>query len=101
MNFADTNWLASVYLEPHPADAEASRRREIVRRFLRRHGGPMAISEVVLLEARNIFSRVTGEPQPREWQSVEADFNGRLLVEPMNWDLLRRECFALFSRYSS
>ena len=48
MNFADTNWLASVYIEPKAADAEAVRRRRIVERFLRQHGGPLAISHVVL-----------------------------------------------------
>jgi hypothetical protein len=30
----------------------------------------------------------------------EADFGGRLFVDPMNWDLLRRECNALFSKYA-
>ena len=74
MNFADTNWLASVYIEPAAADAEAVRRRRIVERFMRQHGGPLAISHVVLLEARNVFSRVTGEPLPQEWQTLEADF---------------------------
>jgi hypothetical protein len=69
-------------------------------RFLRQHSGQLAISQVVLLEARNVFSRVTGEPQPQEWQMLEADFGGRLYVDPMNWDLLRRECNALFSKYA-
>jgi predicted nucleic acid-binding protein len=31
---------------------------------------------------------------------LEADFGGRLYVDPMNWDLLRRECNALFLKYS-
>ena len=100
MNFADTNWLAPAYIEPRAGDAEAVRRRDIVERFMRRHGGQLVISHVVLLEARNIFSRVTGEPEPREWQALEADFDGRLYVDPMNWDLLRRECNALFSKYA-
>lgn len=99
MNFADTNWLASVYIEPDADDAEAVRRREIVERFMRRHGGQLVISHFVLLEARNIFSRITGEREPREWQTLEADFGGRLYVDPMNWDLLRRECYTLFGRY--
>jgi predicted nucleic acid-binding protein len=55
---------------------------------------------VVLLEARNVFSRVTGESQPCEWQQLEADFDGRLYLDPMNWDLLRRECHVLFARYA-
>ena len=100
MNFADTNWLASVYIDPRSDDTEAQKRRGIVERFLRRQGGQLAISHVVLLEARNIFSRITGEPDPREWQTLEADFNGRVYVDPMNWDLLRRECNGLFRRYS-
>lgn len=100
MNFADTNWLASVYVEPRPDDLEAVKRRQIVERFLRRHGGQLGLSHVVLLEARNIFSRITGEREPREWRMLEADFDGRLYVDAMNWDLLRRECEALFSKYS-
>ena len=100
MNFADTNWLASAYIEPHAEDTAAAKRRRVVERFMRQHGGQLAISHVVLLEARNVFSRITGEEQPREWQTLEADFGGRLYVDPMNWDLLRRECNALFLKYS-
>ena len=100
MNFADTNWLASVYIEPQAEDTEAVKRRRVVERFMRQHGGQLAISHVVLLEARNVFSRITGEERPREWQTLEADFGGRLYVDPMNWDLLRRECEVLFSKYA-
>ena len=100
MNFADTNWLAAAYLEPQPEDAEAVRRRAIVERFLRRQGGQLVISHLVLLEARNIFSRVTGEREPREWQRLGADFDGKIYVDPMNWDLLRRECHTLFSKFA-
>ncbi len=100
MNFADTNWLASVYLEPQAEDTEAVKRRRLVERFMRLHGGQLAISHVVLLEARNVFSRITGEREPEEWQTLEADFGGRLYVDPMNWDLLRRECNALFSKFA-
>lgn len=100
MNFADTNWLLSAYIEPDAGDAEAVRRHEIVERFMRRYGGQLVISQVVLLEARNIFSRITEEAEPREWQLLEADFDGRLYVDPMNWDLLRQECNRLFSRYA-
>ena len=67
---------------------------------MRRHGGQLVISHIVLLEARNIFSRVTGESEPREWLALEADFDGKLYVDPMNWDLLRRECNRLFSKYA-
>ena len=100
MNYADTNWLEAVYISPHPDDREAQERERIVERFARKHGGQLAVSHVVLLEARNVFSRVTGEAQPREWEQLESDFDGRLFVDPMNWDLLRRECYALFSRYA-
>lgn len=100
MNFADTNWLAAAYLEPRADDTEAIKRREIVDRFMRRQGGQLMVSQIVLLEARNIFSRVTGEREPQEWQRLEADFDGRLYVDPMNWDILRRECEALFSKYA-
>jgi predicted nucleic acid-binding protein len=100
VNFADTNWLASAYIDPQPDDAEAVRRRDIVERFMRRHGGQLVISQIVLLEARNIFSRVTGEREPHEWQRLEADFDGRIYVDSMNWDLLRRECNSLFSKFA-
>jgi predicted nucleic acid-binding protein len=100
MNFADTNWLASVYIEPQAEDTEAVKRRRVVERFMRQHGGQLAISHVVLLEARNLFSRVTGEELPLEWQTLEADLGGRLYVDRMNWDLLRRECNALFAKYA-
>jgi predicted nucleic acid-binding protein len=100
MNFADTNWLASVYIEPQAEDTEAVKRRRVVERFMRQHGGQLAISDVVLLEARNVFSRVTGEELPLEWQTLEADLGGRLYVDRMNWDLLRRECNALFAKYA-
>jgi hypothetical protein len=98
MNYADTNWLEAVYFAPQ--GAEASRRREIVERFARRHGGQLAISHVVLLEARNVFSRTTGEQDPREWGALEADFGGRLYVDTMNWDLMRRECYSILGRYA-
>src|SRR5205085_12333050 len=99
MNYADTNWQA-VYISADPEDAEGMRRREIVDRFMRRHGGQLALSHVVLLEARNVFCRVTGESEPPEWDLLQSDFNGRIYVDPMNWDLLRRECYAIFSRYA-
>jgi predicted nucleic acid-binding protein len=100
MNFADTNWLASVYIEPQAEDRPAVKRRRVVERFMRQHGGQLALSHVVLLEARNVFCRITRERQPREWQALEADFGGRLYLDPMNWDFLRRECTALFSKYA-
>lgn len=58
MNYADTNWLEAVYVTAHPDDAEACARERIVNRFARKHGGKLAVSHVVLLETRNVFSRV-------------------------------------------
>jgi predicted nucleic acid-binding protein len=101
MNHADTNWLEAVYITPNVDDPEGQQRERIVERFARKHGGQLAVSQVVLLEARNVFSRVTGESLPREWQQLEADFDGRLYVDPVNWDLLQRECYALFARHAS
>ena len=100
MNYADTNWLEAVYITPDPQDAEGLRRHEIAARFMRRHGGQLALSHIVLLEARNVFCRVTGERESREWALLEADFDGRIYVDPMNWDLLRRECYSIFGRYA-
>ncbi len=100
MNFADSNWLAALYLEPDPADKQAVSRRATAERFMRAHGGQLALSHVVLLEARNVFSRVTGERLPMEWTDLEADFDGKLYVDPMNWHLLRRECEEIVSRHA-
>ena len=98
MNYADTNWLEAIYIGPK--DLESERRREIVERFMRRHSGPLALSHIVLLEARNVFRRTTGERNPAEWTLLESDFDIRLYVDPMNWDLLRRECYVLFDKYA-
>jgi hypothetical protein len=100
MNFADSDWLASVYLEPEAADNEAVRRRRIVKRFMRRHPGPMAISHIVLLGARTVFSRITGEPLPQEWHTLEADLGRRLRIERIDWASLRFECNALCAKYA-
>jgi predicted nucleic acid-binding protein len=100
MNFADTNWLTALYLEADPRDKVAVQRRSVVERFMRQHGGQVALSHIVLLEARNVFSRVTGERSPLEWADLEADFDGKLYVDPMNWHLLRRECDDIFSRHA-
>jgi predicted nucleic acid-binding protein len=98
MNYADTNWLEAVYILPQ--GQLAMQRRQIVERFARRCGGQLAISHVVLLESRNVFSRTTGEKDPQEWALLEADFGGRLYVDAMNWDLLRRESYSILSRYA-
>ena len=100
MNFANADWLVSVYLEPAAADTEAVRRRRIVKRFMHQHSGPLVVSHILLLGARTVFSRITGEPLPREWQALEADLGGWLRVEPINWPCLRFECNALCAKYA-
>jgi predicted nucleic acid-binding protein len=100
MNYADTNWLEAVYIGADPRDLEAVSRRQTVERFGRKHGGKLVISQIVLLEARNVFCRTTGEAEPREWFQLQADFGARVYVDPMNWDILRRECNELFAKWA-
>jgi predicted nucleic acid-binding protein len=100
MNFADTNWLSALYLPSNELDEESKSRRALVHRFMRKHGGRLLISPIVLLEARNVFSRVTGESKPAEWALLESDFDGRLYIDPINWRELQRGCEGVFSRYS-
>ncbi len=100
MNFANADWLVAVYLEPAAADTEAVRRRRIAQRFMRRHARPLAISHIVLLEARAAFSRITGEPLPQDWHTLEADLGTRLRIERINWACLRFECNALCAKYA-
>ena len=98
MNFADTNWLEALYFDAE--DHEQQARCQVVQRFIRRHGGQLAISHVVYLEARNVFSRNSGEAEPEEWRRLLSDLNRLIYLDPMNWDFLRRDTFALFARYS-
>ena len=77
---ARSNAPLTVYITPDPNDPEAVSRRGTVERFMRKQAGQLATSHVVLLEARNVFSRTTGEKHPREWADLEADFDGRLWV---------------------
>jgi predicted nucleic acid-binding protein len=98
MNFADTNWLEALYFEsPEPAQ---QKREALVQRFMRRHGGRLAISHMVFFEARNVFSRTAGEVEPEEWRRLLADFSSLIYLDPMNWDLVRRDGFSLFAKYS-
>ncbi len=96
MNFADTNWLRAMFL--HTEDHRA--RQATVTRFHRRDKTMLGLSEVVLLEARNVFSRITGEANPPEWAELEAGFQGRFYVDPMNWSLVRRDTLSLMERYA-
>ena len=77
--FADTNWLESLYIKPCTGNKEAEERHRIVERRTRKQSGPLVISHIVLLEARNVFGRVTGVPKPVEWEDLLADFNGRVI----------------------
>jgi predicted nucleic acid-binding protein len=97
MNFADTNWLEAMFFDL--ADPDKQSRPAIVRRFLRQHGGPILLSHLVYLEARNVFTRVSGEAGPEEWRQLQQDLNGRFYLDPMNWDYLRRDAFELIARY--
>jgi predicted nucleic acid-binding protein len=98
MNFADTNWLEALYFEA--PDPEQQKREATVQRFMRRHGGQLAISHIVFLEARNVFSRTANESEPEEWRRFLADFNGLIFLDPMNWEFVRRDAFGLFAKYS-
>ncbi len=98
MNFADTNWLEALYFES--IDPIQQAREAIAQKFMRRHGGQLAISHPVYLEARNVFSRTAKESEPEEWRRLVADFGGLIYLDPMNWDLVRRDAFALFAKYS-
>lgn len=75
-------------------------RRAIVDRFLRQHGGQIGLSHIVYLEARNIFSRVSGESEPEKWRQLRARLNDGFYLDPMNWEFLRRDTFALFAKYA-
>jgi len=98
VNFADTNWLEAMFFD-FP-EGEMRSRRGAVERFLRQHGGQIGLSHVVYLEARNVFSRITGEVEPEEWRELQAGLNGKFYLDPMNWDYLRREVFELVNRYA-
>ena len=97
MNFADTNWLAAMFFKFAGAHKN---RPAIVERFLRQHPGQIGLSHLVFLEAANVFRRNAGEAEPGEWNELLEGLNGRFYLDPMNWDLLRRESLVLFRRYS-
>jgi predicted nucleic acid-binding protein len=98
MNFADTNWLEALYFES--PDSEQHAREATVQGFMRQHGGHLGVSHMVYLEVRNLFSRTAKEAEPAEWRRFIGDLNGLIYLDPLNWDFVRREAFALFERYS-
>src|SRR5947209_5428657 len=65
-----------------------------------KQGGQLAISQLVYLEARNVFSRTAQEAEPEEWRRFLGDFNSLIYLDPLNWDFVRRDAFALFARYA-
>lgn len=98
--FADTNWLEAIYFEPELDDALAVDRAEVTERKMRRATGGITISPIVLLEARNVFSRLSREPNSMAWRKLLEDFNGKIFVDPMNWEALRKESMALMEQYA-
>lgn len=98
MNFADTNWLEAMFFD---LTGDKKSRRNVVDRFMRQSSGQLGLSHLVYLEARNVFSRISGENEPLEWVQLQAGLNGLFYLDPMNWDRLRRETFELFEKYSS
>src|SRR6266567_6968436 len=98
--FADTNWLEAIYFEPDSKDRESVARSATVVRRMRAQSGPLLISHIVLLEARNVFGRLSGVAQPKQWQELLSDFSGRIFVDTMNWAALRAETNHLFERFS-
>jgi predicted nucleic acid-binding protein len=98
MNFADTNWLEALYFESPEAEQQA--RESTAQRFMRKQGGQLAISQLVYLEARNVFSRTAQEAEPEEWRRFLGDFNSLIYLDPLNWDFVRRDAFVLFARYA-
>jgi predicted nucleic acid-binding protein len=97
MNFADTNWLEAMFFN---LAGDKKSRRSVVDRFMRQNPGQLGLSHLVYLEARNVFSRVSGEAEPPEWNQLQEGLSGLFYLDPMNWDLLRRDAFALFAKYS-
>ncbi len=98
MNFADTNWLEALYFDAQDGDQEI--RCGVVERFMRKEGGQLRISHLVYLEARNVFSRNTGEVEPEEWRILVSDLNRLLHLDPMNWEFVRRDTFQLIAKYA-
>jgi predicted nucleic acid-binding protein len=96
--FADTNWLEALYFIPK--DDASRNRRDVVERRMRRHSGPLIVSHIVLLEARNVFGRLACAPQSPQWEKLREDFNCRIFVDPMNWEILRQATNRIFEQFS-
>lgn len=93
--FADTNWLAAAYFI-----RKDQGRTESVERHSRKQQQPWIVSHLVLLEARNVFGRLSGESNPVEWVRLQGDLGRRIYVGPMVWDLQRQRSLELLAKYS-
>lgn len=98
MNCADANWLTALYLAP--GDPKSKARRAIVERLARRQAQPLLVSRLAFGEARNVFSRITLQDHPPEWQALLADVGTRLLLPVLPEEKMEAQAFALFARYS-
>lgn len=97
--FADTGFLASLYLEEatsKAADAALGARRE-----------PLPITPLAMLELRNAFNRavqrgnITAAERDALWQDVETDIaNGFLVLTPVASDPLHNKARQLSDRYT-
>ncbi|HET7624212.1 MAG TPA: hypothetical protein VFM25_03020 [Verrucomicrobiae bacterium] len=75
MNFADTNWLIALYT--NPPEKQKGSRQNIAANFMRRNDGRLALSHPVLIETHNILCRLSGKPNPDEWEELQADFKAK------------------------
>lgn len=91
MVFADTNWLEAMYFPAIQGRPEAVGRAATVSRYIRRIGAPIVVSQIVLLEARNVFGRISGEKKPAAWDRLRSDLGGRIRLDPFDWPALRDE----------
>jgi predicted nucleic acid-binding protein len=91
--FADTNWLVALYFD------QPSRSR-ILRSWSRREKPTLLSSSPVLLEARNVFARASGEAASQEWKSLLTDCGSGLLVAPQSWSEIVAEAERMIDRYS-
>ena len=95
MFFADTNWSAAAYFYK-----QANDRTAIVSRHSRKHQRVWLVSDIVMLEARNVFGRLSRQPNPKEWMQFKNDIGTKIVTAPPHWDLVKKRSNELFSKYS-
>lgn len=91
--FADTNWLVAQYFD------QPSRSR-VLRSWSRRQHPVLLTSLPVLLEARNVFARISKVPDCPEWKWLQEDCGGGLLPTPHGWREIAGEAEKLIDRYA-